>query len=67
MKIEETLTLSVYQIGHHRREGKATKEDKKWNRMSFGESFSPLRYMVQSFSDLPLGTKIRVTMEVVDE
>lgn len=66
MRISKILTLSVYKDGMHRVKGKATKEDKKWGRLSFGESLSPLHFMTQSFKDLPLGTKIKITMEQYD-
>lgn len=65
MKVEQVLTLSVYEGGMHRVKGKVTGENKKWGMLSFAQSMSPVHFMIQEFKDVPLGTKIKVTMEVV--
>jgi len=64
MKVHSrVLTLSVYDFGMHRTEGKISKKDIKYNRLSFKESLVPIMDMIQQFYKEPLGTKILIRME----
>lgn len=58
------FTLSVYDRGAHRISGRVSSTDKKYSKKSFAESLSPLTFMINEIK-APLGTKIRVTMEVL--
>jgi len=58
--VERIFTLSSYDGSTHRVDGNLPENP------SFGDSFSPLVTMIKSFSGLPTGTKIKVTMEKVE-
>lgn len=62
---EKVLTLSVYEQGMHRTTGRVTKNNIKWDQLSFAESLVPLSNMINEFHKFPLGTKILVTMKAV--
>jgi hypothetical protein len=66
VKVEEMFTLSVYALGKHRTSGHAKDIDVEDERLSFNESMLPLMSMIQKFKDCRLGSKIKVTMEVID-
>jgi len=64
-KIERTFHLSVYRGGNHITKGYAQDIDPLYDHdMSFWESLSPLNDMITAFKHLPLGTRIKVIMEV---
>lgn len=63
-KVSTKCTLSVYENGDHRVSGEITKENIENEALSFSESFGPLIFMVNEFHEFPLGTIIKVTMEV---
>ena len=63
-KVEKVFTLSAYEGGAHRITGEVTKEKVKWDMLSIEESLSPLSSMINEFFQWPLGTQIKVTMEV---
>lgn len=65
MKTENILTLSAFQYGQHRTDGPVLEADIEQERLSFFESLAPIKNMIQEFKDYPLGTKIKVTMEVI--
>ncbi len=60
-KVVRIFTLSAYD-GMHYTQG--TLDPAHKDRAAFAESFSPLIKMIERFVAYPLGTKIRVTMEV---
>jgi hypothetical protein len=66
VKVEEMFTLSVYALGKHRTSGQVKEIDIEDERLSFSESMLPLISMIQKFKDCRLGSKIKVTMEVID-
>jgi len=61
VKTSRVLTLSSYDKGHQRVDGEASENP------SFGESLSPITFMLGAFKGLPTGTKIKVTMEMVEK
>ena len=61
-KVTKVFTLSSYTLLGHR-----TKGDMGDGEPSFAESLSPLHEMIDSFRNVPLGTKITVTMEEQDK
>lgn len=61
VKVTKTFTLSMYDRGQHTTKGSIPADSTQM--ASFAESFSPLHEMIEAFASLPLGTKIKVTME----
>lgn len=66
MKINKILTLSTYSYGKHNISGRMKKTDIENKRVSFAESFTPILDMLLKFEDFPLGSKVKVTLEIDD-
>lgn len=66
-KVEQVLTLSLYHRGRHVFE--EPKEEDVYIEPSFAESLSPLSFMIRALYEMqvPLGSKIKITMETVPE
>jgi phage-related protein len=64
-KVSRILTMSKYIDGRHF--VKDNCQTDKSNRYSFAESLSPLHFMIEELGEakIPLGTKIKVTMQVI--
>ena len=61
-KVVRVLTLSAYDGGRHYTSGQL--DSSRASLASFNESMSPIFEMVRRLAGYPLGTKIKVTMEV---
>jgi hypothetical protein len=64
-QVTETFTLSRYDGGKQIKTGVIPKGFE--SQASFSETLGPLVSMIRQFAGLPLGTKIKVTMEVENE
>lgn len=60
-KVTKTFTLSMYDRGQQWTKGFIPADSPQM--ASFAETMSPLIEMIEAFASLPLGTKIKVTME----
>lgn len=66
VKVEEMFTLSIYSHGTHRTHGEIRESDIEEERLTFSESLLPFKEMIQKFKDCRLGSKLKVTIEVID-
>lgn len=65
-KTEGVFTLGAFSYGTMRESGMVTTSDVEQSRLTFVESIFPIYRMIHEFQDWNLGTKIKVTMEVID-
>ena len=61
------FTLSTYAYGKHVVHGPSYDSDVEEGRFDFAETLIQIKRMIQFFNGLPLGTKIKVTMEVEEK
>lgn len=64
-KTERAFTLGAYSYGNMRVSGIVTADDIEEERLTFVESIVPIYHMIQEFNEWNLGTRIKVTMEVI--
>ena len=64
--IKRTLTLSIYEKGLHRVTGPVPKKTiLKSGNLSFAESLTPFLDMREELSNVPLGSKVEISMRVL--
>lgn len=66
-KAERTLTLGAFSYGHVRENGIVTTADVEEERLCFVESMTPIFHMLQELHDWNLGTKLKVTIEIIEK
>ena len=72
MRVSQPMVLSAYRFGDHVVNGASPNDINKMDgyeaaHVSFNGGMVELHNMLDYFADVPTGTKIRVTMEVMDE
>lgn len=64
-KTEGIFTLAAYSYGNMRTSGIVTTDDVEQFRLTFAESLVSLQQMIHEFNEWNLGTRIKVTFEII--